>query len=37
MDMYPDLGYTVVILTNYDDSPRPIAYKIQEWLTEGMR
>ncbi len=37
MDMYPDLGYTVVILTNYDDSTRPIAYKIQEWLTEGMR
>jgi CubicO group peptidase (beta-lactamase class C family) len=35
MDMYPDLGYTVVILTNYDDSPRTLAYKIEEWLTQG--
>jgi hypothetical protein len=28
--MYPDLGYTVVILTNIDDEPRPIAYKLRE-------
>lgn len=35
MDIYPDLGYTVVILTNIDDSPRPIAYKIREWLIQG--
>jgi len=35
MDMYPDLGYTVVILTNIDDSPRSIAYELREWLTQG--
>jgi D-alanyl-D-alanine carboxypeptidase len=35
MDIYPDLGYTVVILTNYDDAPRALAYKIEEWLTQG--
>jgi len=35
VDMYPDLGYTVVILTNYDDSPRIIAYKLREWLAQG--
>lgn len=35
MDMYPDLGYTVIILTNYDDMPRPIAMKLREWLTQG--
>lgn len=35
MDIYPDLGYSVVILTNIDDSPRPIAYKLREWLTQG--
>jgi len=35
MEMYPDLGYTVVILTNYDDLPKPIAMKLREWLTQG--
>ncbi len=37
MDMYLDSGYTVVILTNYDDSPRGIAFKLREWLTQGLR
>ena len=35
MEMYPELGYTVVILTNYDDLPKPIAMKLREWLTQG--
>lgn len=34
-EMYPDLGYTVVILSNYDDEPEAIAYKLREWLTQG--
>jgi CubicO group peptidase (beta-lactamase class C family) len=34
-DIYPDLGYTVVILTNIDDDPTAIAYKLREWLTQG--
>lgn len=34
-DMYPDSGYTVVILSNYDDDPTAIAYKLREWLTQG--
>ncbi|HWD38734.1 MAG TPA: serine hydrolase domain-containing protein, partial [Fimbriimonas sp.] len=37
MDMYLDCSYTVVILTNYDDSPRGIAFKLREWLTQGLR
>jgi CubicO group peptidase (beta-lactamase class C family) len=35
MDIYPDLGYTVAILSNRDDSPRVIANKIREWLVQG--
>lgn len=34
-DMYPDLGYTVVILSNYDSDPSAIANKLREWLTQG--
>jgi CubicO group peptidase (beta-lactamase class C family) len=34
-DMYTDLGYTLVILSNYDNDPRSIAYKIREWLTQN--
>jgi CubicO group peptidase (beta-lactamase class C family) len=34
-EMYPDLGYTVVILSNYDDDPNAIADKLREWLTQG--
>ena len=33
--MYPGSGYTVVILTNIDDDPNAIAYKIREWLMQG--
>lgn len=33
-DFYPDLGYTVVILSNIDDDPTAIAYKLREWLTQ---
>jgi CubicO group peptidase (beta-lactamase class C family) len=35
LDIYPDLGYTVAILSNRDDSPRVIATKIREWLAQG--
>ncbi len=31
----PDLGYTVVILSNYDDDPGTIDYQIREWVTQG--
>jgi CubicO group peptidase (beta-lactamase class C family) len=34
-DMYPDLGYTVVILNNIDSDPNSIAFKLREWLTQG--
>lgn len=34
-EMYPDDGYTVVVLTNIDDDPNPIAYQLREWLTQG--
>jgi CubicO group peptidase (beta-lactamase class C family) len=34
-DMYPDLGYTVVILNNIDSDPNAIAFKLREWLTQG--
>lgn len=34
-EMYPDLGYTVVVLSNYDDDPAAIAYRLREWLTQG--
>jgi CubicO group peptidase (beta-lactamase class C family) len=34
-DMYPDLGYTVVILSNIDSDPNAIAFRLREWLTQG--
>jgi CubicO group peptidase (beta-lactamase class C family) len=34
-DMYPEMGYTVVVLSNYDDDPAAIANKLREWLTQG--
>jgi CubicO group peptidase (beta-lactamase class C family) len=34
-DMYPEAGYTVVVLSNYDDDPAIIANKLREWLTQG--
>jgi len=34
-DMYPDLGYTVVILTNIDSDPNVLAFRLREWLTAG--
>ena len=35
MEMYPDLGYTVVILSNYDSDPVALANKLREWLTQS--
>jgi CubicO group peptidase (beta-lactamase class C family) len=35
MEMYPDAGYTVVILSNYDSNPSAIANKLREWLTQN--
>ena len=34
-EMYPDLGYTVVIFCNIDNNPTAIAMKLREWLTQG--
>lgn len=34
-EIYPELGCTVVVLTNIDDDPNPIAYQFREWLTQG--
>jgi CubicO group peptidase (beta-lactamase class C family) len=34
-DMYPDLGYTVVILSNIDCDPNVLAFRLREWLTAG--
>lgn len=34
--MYPELGYTVVVLSNIDDEPDSIAFKLREWLTQGL-
>lgn len=35
MEFYPDLGYAVVILSNYDSDPVAIANKLREWLTQS--
>jgi CubicO group peptidase (beta-lactamase class C family) len=35
MDMFPDLGYTYVILSNYDAETPAISFKLREWLTQG--
>lgn len=34
-EIYPKQGYTVVVLSNYDDDPNAIADKIAEWLLQG--
>lgn len=34
-DLYPELGYTVVILSNIDNEPALIANRLREWLTQG--
>jgi CubicO group peptidase (beta-lactamase class C family) len=34
-EFYPDLGYSVVILSNIDNDPTAIAYKLREWLTQS--
>lgn len=34
---YPDKGYTVIILSNYDSNPSGIANKLREWLTQSPR
>jgi len=35
-DFLPELGYSIVVLTNYDDvDPNSIDFKIREWLTQG--
>ncbi|MGB7160638.1 MAG: serine hydrolase domain-containing protein [Tepidisphaeraceae bacterium] len=34
-EIYPDLGYTVVILCNIDNNPTAIAMKLREWLAQG--
>ena len=33
IDMYPDLGYTVIALSNYDRATRPIIQRIEEMIT----
>ena len=35
MDIYPDLGYTVIVLSNYDRSVLPIISFIQDKITEN--
>jgi len=35
-DMYPDLGFAVIVLSNYDDDPTGIVDKLREWLTQGV-
>jgi CubicO group peptidase (beta-lactamase class C family) len=34
LEIYPDLGYTVVLLSNYDRATMPIMRKIQDFITE---
>ena len=36
-EMYPELGYTVVILNNIDSNPVGLARKIREWITRGTK
>jgi CubicO group peptidase (beta-lactamase class C family) len=35
MDMFPDLGYTYVVLSNYDAETPAVSFKLREWLTQG--
>ncbi|HTN40704.1 MAG TPA: serine hydrolase domain-containing protein [Asticcacaulis sp.] len=34
-EFYPDLGYSVTILSNIDCEPQTIAYRLREWITQG--
>jgi CubicO group peptidase (beta-lactamase class C family) len=34
-DMYPDLGYTVVVLSNYDVEPLIVTNLLRGWITQG--
>jgi CubicO group peptidase (beta-lactamase class C family) len=33
LDMYPDLGYTVVVMSNYDEAARPVVERLRLELT----
>lgn len=35
LDMYPDLGYTVVILSNVDQGAPVVASRLREWIVQG--
>lgn len=35
MEIYPETGYTVIILSNYDSDPTGIANKLREWITQN--
>lgn len=35
LNIYLDVGYTVVILSNYDEGAMTVAAKLREWLTQG--
>lgn len=35
LDIYPDLGYTVVILSNVDQGSVVVASKLREWIVQG--
>ena len=35
MDVYPDRGYAVVILSNYDCEVRHMSMLFREWLAAG--
>lgn len=35
MEFYPNLGYAVVVLSNYDSDPVAIVNKLREWLTQS--
>jgi len=35
LDMYPDLGYTVVVMSNVDQGAVVVASKLREWIIQG--
>ncbi len=35
MDMFPDLGYTYIVLSNYDADTPAISFKLREWIIQG--
>ena len=37
LDVFADLGYTVVILSNIDDGAPPLVMQLREWLTQGRK